>query len=61
MEKKIPPAVEMKALQKKLMNAENDRKAYASEVAANINKQHTKIDNLRKENYALKECIVGFE
>jgi chromosome segregation ATPase len=45
-------------LQKKLRNAESDRKAYADEVAANIKKQRTKIDNLKKENYALKEYIA---
>ena len=58
MEKGLSPQEQLQDQQKKLRNAESDRKAYSDEIAANIKKQRTKIDNLKKENYALKEFVL---
>ena len=55
----MKPEEELRRLQKDLANAEADRKCFAGETEANITKQHTKIDNLKLENYKLRDYVVG--
>ena len=45
-------------INKKLRNAEADRKAYAEETVAVIKKQRTKLEFLQRENSALKETLT---
>ena len=51
-------SVDIRKTQKDLANAEADRKCFARENEAYITKQHTKIDNLKLENYNLRDFIV---
>ena len=45
-------------INKKLRNAEADRKAYAEETVAIIKKQRTKLEFLQQENSVLKENLT---
>jgi hypothetical protein len=45
-------------MNKKLRNAEADRKAYAEETVAVIKKQRTKLEFLQRENSVLKETLT---
>lgn len=45
-------------MNKKLRNAEADRKAYAEETVAVIKKQRTRLEFLQRENSVLKETLT---
>ncbi len=46
-------------LQKKIQNAEADRKAFAEETIAVVKKQRTKVDFLKQESKALKDRLAS--